>query len=201
MPKVGMEQLRRRQLIEATIASIHEEGLANTTIQRISRRAGLSSGIVAHYFEDKAGLLEATMRSLAEDLRLSVVPRLRAARTPEERLAALIDANFAADLSSPEVETVWLSFWGQVRQSPNLARIQRIYERRMQSNLLFALRRLMPGPDAERAAKGLAALIDGLWVKCALRQLPLDGNEAREIARDYLATSLAQHGQPPRSDP
>ncbi|HIP80571.1 MAG TPA: TetR family transcriptional regulator, partial [Kiloniellaceae bacterium] len=57
MPKVGMEDLRRRQLIAATITSIHEQGFANATISRISRTAGLSGGIVAHYFDDKAGLL------------------------------------------------------------------------------------------------------------------------------------------------
>lgn len=197
MPKVGMEQLRRRQLIDATIASIHEEGLSNTTIQRISRRAGLSSGIVAHYFQDKAGLLEATMRSLSEDLRRAVVPRLRAARTPEERLFAIIDANFASEMSTPAVEAVWLSFWGQVRQAPNLARIQRVYERRMLSNLLFALRPLLSREDAQQVAKGLAALIDGLWVKCALRELPLDTLEAREIARNYVTTQLAVRTRPP----
>src|SRR3546814_5448651 len=68
MPKVGMEDLRRRQLIAATITSIHEQGFANATISRISKNAGLSGGIVAHYFDDKAGLLAATMRSLAQDL-------------------------------------------------------------------------------------------------------------------------------------
>ena len=73
MPKLGMQPIRRRQLIDATIASIHEDGFANTTISGISRRAGLSSGIVAHYFDDKAGLLEATMRKLAEDLRRQLV--------------------------------------------------------------------------------------------------------------------------------
>ena len=49
-----------RQLIAATITSIHEEGFANATISRISRTAGMSGGIVAHYFDDKAGLLAAT---------------------------------------------------------------------------------------------------------------------------------------------
>ena len=89
MPKVGMEPIRRRQLIAATIASIHEEGLANTTLSQISRRAGLSTGIVSHYFQDKAGLLEATMRSLAESLRRRVIAEQAAAQSPEERVFAV----------------------------------------------------------------------------------------------------------------
>ena len=63
-----MEELRRGQLIEATIASIHEDGFAATTLQRIGRRAGLSPGLVAHYFSDKTGLIEATMLRIANEL-------------------------------------------------------------------------------------------------------------------------------------
>ena len=48
MPKVGMQPIRRRQLIEATVAAIHTHGLAETTVSRISKTAGVSSGIVHH---------------------------------------------------------------------------------------------------------------------------------------------------------
>lgn len=191
MPKVGMEPIRRRQLIAATIASIHEEGLVNTTLSQISRRAGLSTGIVSHYFQDKAGLLEATMRSLAESLRRRVITQQADAHTSEQRVFAVIDASFAPDQCAPEVVTAWLSFWAQVGQSAALARIQRIYERRLASNLLYPLNRLLPGAEARRLAAGLAALIDGLWLRCALTGGALAPDEARAIARDYFTTQLA----------
>jgi TetR/AcrR family transcriptional repressor of bet genes len=194
MPKVGMEPIRRRQLIAATIASIHEEGLANTTLSQISRRAGLSAGIVSHYFQDKAGLLEATMRSLTESLRRRVIAQQADAHTPEERVFAVIDASFAPDQCAPEVVTAWLSFWSQVGQSATLARIQAIYERRLASNLLYALNRLLPGTEARRLAAGLAALIDGLWLRCALTGGALAPDDARAIARDYFTTQLAASG-------
>jgi transcriptional repressor BetI len=201
MPKVGMEPIRRRQLIDATIASIHEEGLANTTLSQISRRAGLSTGIVSHYFQDKAGLLQATMRSLTESLRRRVIAHLDGARTPEARVLAVIDASFAPDQCAPEVVTAWLSFWAQVGQSAELARIQNIYERRLASNLLDALRRLLPAEQARRLVAGLAALIDGLWLRCALTDGALAPDSARTLARDYFITQLAalrgeSHSQP-----
>ncbi len=190
MPKVGMGPIRRRQLIDATIASIGEHGLPGTTISRVSRRAGLSSGIVAHYFQDKAGLLEATMRSLCEDLRRQVASGLARAATPKARLFAVIDATLARKQFAPEVVTVWLSFWAQVGQEPRLARLQRIYERRLRSNLLHALRELVPGDDAEQLATGLAALIDGLWLRSALGGGAIAPDEARLIARNYITTRL-----------
>src|SRR5919205_1009609 len=89
MPKLGMEGLRRRQLIEATIASIHEVGLAESSLSRISARAGVSTGIVHHYFQDKAELLESTLRTLGTGLRHAVVRRLNLAKTPAQRLLAV----------------------------------------------------------------------------------------------------------------
>ena len=57
MPKVGMEPIRRQQLIKATMAAIDEVGLADATVARIARHAGVSAGIISHYFGGKDGLL------------------------------------------------------------------------------------------------------------------------------------------------
>ena len=66
MPKVGMKPLRRKQLIAAAISSIHEYGLADATLARIARKAGVSTGIIHHYFDDKNDLIFEIMRSLLE---------------------------------------------------------------------------------------------------------------------------------------
>ena len=190
MPKVGMEDLRRRQLIAATITSIHEEGFANATIARISRTAGLSGGIVAHYFDDKAGLLAATMRSLAQSLLRETVTRLKAAETPEERIDAVILANFSDSQNDPESVSAWLAFWSEARKTPALWRIQKINERRLLSNLRHAFKQLLPEDEARMAAAGLAAMIEGLWLRCALTSGPLTVDQARAIARDYVARLL-----------
>ena len=92
MPKLGLEPIRRRQLIQATIASIHEDGLAETTVSRISARAGMSPGIVHHYFINKDDLLEATLRSLGVQIRQATRQRLLGVTGPRERLAAIVDA-------------------------------------------------------------------------------------------------------------
>ncbi len=40
MPKVGMQPIRRRQLIDATLSTINEVGINDATIAQIARRAG-----------------------------------------------------------------------------------------------------------------------------------------------------------------
>lgn len=55
MPKLGMQSIRRRQLIDATLEAINEVGMHDATIAQIARRAGVSTGIISHYFRDKNG--------------------------------------------------------------------------------------------------------------------------------------------------
>ena len=189
MPKLGMEEIRRRQLIEATIASIHEVGLAESSLSRISARAGVSTGIVHHYFEDKAELLESTLRQLGTSLRQAVARRLAAARTPAERLMAVIDGNIGADQFTPQGVSAWLAFWAQVPTNPRLARIQHVIISRLRDNLVHALKS-MGRKDAVEIARVTEALIDGLWLRAALAEDGPDSVRARRLVLDYLNARL-----------
>ncbi|CAO3360946.1 transcriptional regulator BetI [Azospirillum palustre] len=187
MPKVGMEPIRRRQLIDATITSMGEHGLADTTVQTISRGAGVSPGIIHHYFGGKDELLSATMRSMLQQLRDDATQRLATADSPRARLEAIVDSVHGH--VEPRVVAAWLGFWAQAPHNPALARLQRINARRLHSNLLHALRPLLPPDRAERVAVGLAAMIDGLWLRFALTGA-MDGSAARAVALGYLDSEL-----------
>ena len=62
MNRIDIEDGRRRQLIGATIDTLAEVGFGATTLALIGQRAGVSAGLISHYFDDKDGLLEATLR-------------------------------------------------------------------------------------------------------------------------------------------
>ncbi|MBW4331626.1 betaine-aldehyde dehydrogenase [Stakelama sp. CBK3Z-3] len=188
---------RARQLIEMTIDSLAEVGFSGTTLAEIAGRAGVSAGLVAHYFKDKNGLLEAAFRALVFELSESVRMRLRAAEGPRERVQAIIDANLSAKELDPRTSTVWLAFWGQALQIPTLGRIQRVYQRRMISNLSHALRELDTTQEATRLAPMIAAMIDGIWLRGALsRWQETDPESAREMLTlfvdDYLLHTPAR---------
>src|SRR5690625_1202710 len=190
MPRVRVGDMRRRQLIDATIDSIHDVGFSATTLQSISRRAGLSTGLVAHYFKDKDGLLEATLRSLASDLSAVIAEKLGLAVTPRERLQAIIAGLLAPEQFEPRIARVWLAFWGQVTHAPKLKRVQNIYEKRLLSNLRHAFRDVLTREDAEQQAIALAALIDGLWLRAALSQEPSNAEQAQALCLEYIDSIL-----------
>jgi len=188
VPKVGMEPIRRQQLIKATMEAIDEVGLAEATVIQIARRAGVSAGIISHYFGGKNGLLEATMRQILTDLNSAVAARRQALEddTPRAHIGAIIEGNFdRTQVTGPAAKT-WLAFWASSMHKPALARLQQVNDRRLYANLCHQFRRLMPRDEARACARALAALIDGLWLRGALTLEGLDSDEARRLARDYL---------------
>ncbi|MHB0777226.1 transcriptional regulator BetI [Halomonas sp. WWR20] len=192
MPKLGMEPIRRQQLIQATMEAIDEAGLADATIARIARRAGVSTGIISHYFGGKDGLIEATMRHILRDLGNAVIQRRNRLKhdTPQAHLRAIIDGNFDRSQISQSVMKTWLAFWASSMHQADLQRLQYVNDRRLYSNLSSQFRRCLPREQARQAARGLAAMIDGLWLRGALAPEGLDVDRARHLAYDYLDTQL-----------
>ena len=196
MPKLGMAPIRRKQLVEAAIAAIHAHGFADATVARIAAQAGISAGMVHHYFKDKDELLFATMRHLLAELRSDAVARLSRTADPVSRIRAIIDACFGDAQFDEQVFSAWLALYGNARHSPRLMNILSVYHRRLRSSLLHDLRRLVPETDAQRLAEGIAAMIDGLWLRYALTGKPPDPETPRALTREYLAAALAQTSTP-----
>jgi TetR/AcrR family transcriptional repressor of bet genes len=178
--------------VEAAIAAIHEHGFANATVARIARQAGMSAGMVHHYFKDKDELLFATMRHLLAELRADAVERLSRTADATGRIRAIIDACFGDAQFDERVFSAWLALYGNARHSPRLMNILSLYHRRLRSSLLHDLRRLVPEPEALRLADGIAAMIDGLWLRYALTGKPANPETPRALTRDYLAAALAR---------
>jgi betaine-aldehyde dehydrogenase len=194
----GSEEARRQQLIDVTIDSLAEVGYVGSTLAQIAQRAGVSPGLVAHYFGDKDGLLEAAFRTLARGIGERMGEQLRRARTPRGRVQAVIDTNLAPEEFDQRTGTAWLAFWGQVLHVKGLMRVQAVYQRRMLSNLRHALQRLLPADEARSLAAMIAAMIDGVWLRAALsRWREADSETARAMLTDFVDSRLQKS---PRAD-
>ena len=191
MPKVGMEPLRRRALIDATISAIGERGSLDVTMSEIAGRAGVSSALAHHYFGAKDELLQATMRHLLAELSADTRHALAATETPRQRVSAIIAVSFSNKQFQPETIAAWLSFYVEAQKTTALRRLLRIYARRLHSNLMSGLSPLMPRAAADHAAEGIAALIDGLYIRRALKDGTPNAQSAIALVEDYLETRLS----------
>ena len=193
LPRDEVEEARTRQLIDVTIDSLAEVGFVGSTLAQIASRAGVSPGLVAHYFGDKDGLLEATFRTLSRRISERVKLRFATAYTPRGRIQAVIDANLAAEEFDKRTGTAWLAFWGQVLHVHGLKRVQTVYQRRMLSNLSHALQKLMPAVEARSLAAMIAAMIDGVWLRAALSDWKeADSESARALLTAFVSGRLKE---------
>jgi TetR/AcrR family transcriptional repressor of bet genes len=179
LARLSIEQLRRQELAAAAYEILQEEGIAGTTLAKVAERAGMSKGIVLHYFKGKGELLEVVMRHANALLRDEVVALMAVANTPRERIEAIIAGNFSPKFFKPEICNAWLSLCAEVPRNANFARIQRAIHARMRSNLMSALRHLLPKARAEAAIIGITAMIDGLWLRFGLSQQGMTLAEAK----------------------
>lgn len=193
MPKVGMEPVRRKALISAAIEAIHDRGMGDVTMGDIAKRAGVSSALAHHYFGSKDDLLIATMRHLLDELGAGMRRRLAAANGPVARVMAIVEGNFAPEQFQPATISAWLAFYMQAQHDTEAARLLKIYLRRLESNLVHDLSMLMPDDAARSAARGAAAMIDGLWLRAALPAVDMTAEEAVALVRDYVMRKVEVH--------
>lgn len=192
MPKTGMEPIRRAALVKATIVEIGLAGSLDVTVGQIARRAGMSSALAYHYYGSKEQIFLAAMRHILTSFGQRARGELAHATTPRERLNAIIAASFDPDEFEPQVVSSWLSFYVQAQNSEGARRLLRVYTHRLHSNLVFNLVQLTNRANAQLIASGLAALIDGLYIRQALRKNRLDRFQTMGLVWDYLDLKLAQ---------
>ncbi|EHH1180709.1 transcriptional regulator BetI [Vibrio vulnificus] len=197
MPKVGMPKIRRPQLVSATMTVIDRVGLHAASVSLISQEAGVSSGIINHYFGGKHGLLEETMRDILRQLSCDATKRLNSLpkQAHMQRINAILDANFVGFQSESKVIKTWLAFWSYSMHDEALKRLQRVNEKRLLSHLKRELKALMSKEQADIVAQGIAALIDGIWLRGALNPEGINADKARIIINDYLEKQLTFYSQ------
>lgn len=167
------ESQRRLALVEATLALVAEGGAQSATVRAIAERAGVTAGLIRHYFTSKDQLLIAAYRHLMDRMTEDSASVLRAApHAPEARLAAFVAASLTPPVVDPEALMLWATFIQETRSDPTMrethAQTYLTYRDRLQG-LIAAL----PGERSEAQLRAHAiacnAVIDGLWMEgCAL---------------------------------
>ncbi len=191
---------RRRELIDATLSIIAERGFAETTVARICDAAGVSRGLVSHYFAGKDALLLEAYRQLSEELAAETAKAMRERNgDPPSRLRALVEVSFRPPVFEANKIAAWLAFWSAARGSAALnalnRELYRAYRASVTRLMAEAARARGAALDAHRAATALTALIDGLWLELVLDPEAFGADQAEAACLDYLDRLF------PREDP
>lgn len=189
--------VRRHSLIAACAACLAEEGAKGASVRAICRRAGVSAGLLTHYFSGIDDLVLATYRDTGDRVNDAVRSAMDGAGAdPRARLAAYVTASFRPPVLDPQLLATWLAFWSLTKSDPAVAALHGELYADFRSGLEDLLRECRPqaAPDQVRlAAVGLTALIDGLWLElCLVADSPFTPAEAERLALDWLDGLLAR---------
>lgn len=193
MGRFEIKEVRRVQLIEATIASIAKRGFAETTLADVADGAKLSRGIVNFYFRSKEELLVETLRHMAQDYEAFWMTAVaKAGPAPADKLNAMIEADFHPTAASRKHVTVWYAFWGEARWRPEYLRLcAELSDRYFEQTRALCQSIVDAGGyrdvDAAGVARGLNAMIDGLWLDILINPKSVDRSEAKRTCRVFLA--------------
>lgn len=94
MPKLGMEPIRRAQVIRAVIESVAEQGFEALTMDAVAQKAGVSKGVVNYYFAGKRDLLLQAFNAFLEAYNQQIVDLIRPDMGAMEMLVVVIEVCF-----------------------------------------------------------------------------------------------------------
>ncbi|MDY0883771.1 TetR family transcriptional regulator C-terminal domain-containing protein [Dongia soli] len=192
---------RRQDLITGTIKSIATIGYHNSTVQTICEAAGLSRGLIGHYFKGKDDLLLEAFRHQTAEADEDTKQAIRAVGTdPVQRLLAATSVTFMRSATSREHALVWLAFCGVVPWNSSMgelhAKLYRRYRSWIQRMMEQAAEERGIEIDAKRAALTYAQMVDGFWMGWIMDGEAYSLDEATEIVSDWV---LNLFGEKPTS--
>lgn len=192
------KEVRRRQLIEATIDSIAERGLAATTMANVADGASLSRGIVNFHFESKEKLLAETLRYLSEAYEAHWRAALEAAPAhASARLWAIVEADFHRKVCNRRTIATWVGLRLEYRFRPIYKRICGLPDEAYTTAITDLCRELIVDGgydmDPVHISTSIDGMTEGLWLNILVEPDWLTRKSAHAAAAANLAAIFPRH--------
>lgn len=187
-------EVRRQDLLAVTINCLARLGPRGTTGREICRQAGVSHGLLRHYFNNPENLLLETYQELCDQVITRFEEEAAApVGNPWETIDRLFAALFSDQWANSDILGAWIAFWTLVRSNEDFARVSEDHNRKLGAMLAKAVSLLPRGPIApDDVATLLSAVMDGLWLDFCLSPTRLPRERAMELGQMALRQLVPQ---------
>ncbi len=160
----------RQALVAAAIRSIAANGLAETTLARVSALSGLSRSLVAFHFESKDALIRAALVEANRRYDASWRETLDGAgASPRARLDAAIRHDIGFAERHAELLHVWFAIWGETQAHTIYRELALPMDRRYLAELTELARAAgLPARAAQDAGRIINSFLYGSWLEAHL---------------------------------
>ena len=163
------EDERRAALIAAAVALISEGGPAVATVRAIAEKAGVTPGLIRHYFTTKEALMRAAYAQVMQGMtQASLDVVATAPDRPAARLAVFVAASLRPPVVDPQAMGLWAGFLHQMRRDPEMRAAHEagyLHYRDLLQGLIADLPRAADEAQLRAEAIACNAVIDGLWLE------------------------------------
>lgn len=205
MPKLGMGPIRREQICRAAATVISREGFAGTTMRMVAEEAGVSTGMLNHYFANRQDLLQQAMVFVSERAQARMHAAIEDVPAGRRRLLALLDSALEGGQEAGETWRMWIDAYGEAMR---LADLRHTIESRLKSwyELLDkALEDLVPVQENGTIPWSwrLDAILNGLTLQALASEAGFDSARIRdevvrtlfgEVPAERTAASAGERG-------
>ncbi len=184
------EDVRRTALLEATLDVVSQDGIPGASVRRIALKAGVSAGLIRHYFDTKEDMVRAAYMYLMDGLTMRAAEMAAKAKgQPEASLARFVQANLTKPSISEHAVTLWATFIGLNKSNAGYSDVHRDAYREfleILEALIFPVLRANDRPDDSTTCRQLAiamnGIVDGLWIEGSLAHGLYDSADLPGIA-------------------
>lgn len=188
------EERRREDLILAALDLIAEGGPQAATVRAIAEKAGVTPGLIRHYFLTKEDLTRAAYLRLMDQMICDSVTVLSVAPTdPVARLAAFVAASISPPVVDPVTVGLWAGFLYGIRSQPAMREVHAatyLNFRDTLQSLIEALPHAATSVQLRQQAIACNAVIDGLWLEGSVLPEAFDAGEIVTIGLTSVGAIL-----------
>lgn len=179
---------RKEALIRATLTLMAEHGPSAATVRAIAEEAGITQGMIRHYFTTKEELVNATYEAHMAAQIAGTEAAEEGGGSARARLARVVKASLTPPVLDPRGVSLWAGFIHMVRRDPAMQKTHRDSYLRFRDRLEDLIREALaetgrdPAPkELRRLAIACNGVLDGLWLEGGALPEAFDSAELVDI--------------------
>jgi TetR/AcrR family transcriptional repressor of bet genes len=190
MPKLGMKEIRKEQVIAATIQCIVDKGLSKMSVKDISAQAGVSTGIIYHYFKNKEDLLLQVLKESFRKSHEQVMSTVEGLADPMAKLSVHVENIHAVPRENPDFFSVLMNYLGEAKYNPAIQQIVNRFMNNLQLYMKDYLKSDMNTKDLKNLPIIIYALGMGLGIMWTLDNEAYDPDEMGETIQSLVSSYI-----------
>ncbi|HLF78494.1 MAG TPA: TetR/AcrR family transcriptional regulator, partial [Dehalococcoidia bacterium] len=172
-----IELRRRRHILRVVAAVVAEEGFDGATMRKIAERAGVSTGMLTYYYQNKRDLIMAMLRDAYERSVHNIDGSLEEQFGPQ-RIEAVFDQMLEGNRLHVFPLSFWVAYWAEavhdeeLRQFSLKSPVRDVFRRSIENAVAGG--KLREDLDPELAADLLLTIWQGARVEVGLDDMEED---------------------------